>query len=360
MRSAFKGFAALLLLCACGNLSNEDIAFVEALPRNADLHVLVPVQSAQQACALGQASQWAVGARDTGDKLNAAVDAVLGIINAIRSSSPTSRKPDLRVWSFPDQKHPGVQMEASLLRVATQPGSDPAAQPWSFAIDARRDSGPFLEVLYAYFVGSEARTGQGVIAINFDNSRALQINGPTDPTGVMMRTRPVAVQLFLLGEPGRQRSLRLSFPGREREPLLAADRVHRHGCGESAHGGHHSVHDGDAGRVLGRDGVPHVRARSAEHHPDLPPIPSRVLPGAGQPVFLPDRALTASRQPPPYSAAPRFSETRPTRLRGVGPAWALAGRRAASAAGPGRAACPARPARRQAGGHARRSRWPTR
>ncbi|HEX9573438.1 MAG TPA: hypothetical protein VF994_05040, partial [Myxococcales bacterium] len=186
MRSAFKGFAALLLLCACGNLSNEDIAFVEALPRNADLHVLVPVQSAQQACALGQASQWAVGARDTGDKLNAAVDAVLGIINAIRSSSPTSRKPDLRVWSFPDQKHPGVQMEASLLRVATQPGSDPAAQPWSFAIDARRDSGPFLEVLYAYFVGSEARTGQGVIAINFDNSRALQINGPTDPTGVMM------------------------------------------------------------------------------------------------------------------------------------------------------------------------------
>ncbi len=180
------GLAALLLLCACGNLSNEDIAFVEALPRKNDLHVSVPVQSAQPACALGEASQWAVGARDTGDKLNAAVDAVLGIINAIRSSSPTSRKPDLRVWSFPDQKHPGVQMEASLLRVATQPGSDPATQPWSFAIDAQRDSGPFLEVLYAYFVGSDARTGQGVIAINFDNSRALQINGPTDPTGVMM------------------------------------------------------------------------------------------------------------------------------------------------------------------------------
>jgi len=173
-------------LTACGNLSNEDIAFVEALPRKGDLHVQVPVQSAQPACALGEASQWAVGARDTGNKLNAAVDAVLGIIDAIRGSSPTSRRPDLRVWSFPDQKHPGVQMEASLLRVPTQPGSDPAAQPWSFAIDARRDGGPFLEILYAYFVGADARTGQGVIAINFDNSRALQINGPTDPTGVMM------------------------------------------------------------------------------------------------------------------------------------------------------------------------------
>ena len=186
MPSGFKALAGVLLLTACGNLSNEDIAFVEALPRTGDLHVRVPVQSAQPACALGEASQWAVGARDTGDKLNAAVDAVLGIIDAIRASSPTSRKPDLRVWSFPDQKHPGVRIEASLLRVATQPGSDPAAQPWSFAIDARRDGGPFLEILYAYFVGAEARSGQGVIAINFDDTRALQINGPTDPTGVMM------------------------------------------------------------------------------------------------------------------------------------------------------------------------------
>ncbi|MFL5311846.1 MAG: hypothetical protein ACJ79H_15530 [Myxococcales bacterium] len=173
-------------MSACGNLSNEDIAFVEALPRTGDLHVRVPAQSAQPACALGEASQWAVGARETGDKLNAAVDAVLGVIDAIRTSSPTSRKPDLRVWSFPDQKHPGVQIEASLLRVATQPGSDPSAQPWSFAIDARRGGGAFQEILYAYFVGADARSGQGVIAVNFDASRALQINGPNDPTGVMM------------------------------------------------------------------------------------------------------------------------------------------------------------------------------
>jgi hypothetical protein len=203
MRSALAG---LLLLTACGNLSNEDIAFAEALPRKNDLHVRVPVQAAQPACALGEASQWVVGARDTGDKLNAAVDAVLGVIDAIRSSSPTSRRPDLRVWSFPDQKHPGVQLEASLLRVATQPGSDPAAQPWSFAIDARRGGGSFLEILYAYFVGANARAGQGVIAINFDNSRALQINGPTDPTGIMMI-------YYYLGGPPRTLRIELGATG---------------------------------------------------------------------------------------------------------------------------------------------------
>jgi len=78
-----------------------------------------------------------------------------------------------------------VQMEASLLRVSTPPGSDPAAQPWSFAIDARRGNGPFLEILYAYFVGADARSGQGLISIDFDTSRALQISKPTDPTGIM-------------------------------------------------------------------------------------------------------------------------------------------------------------------------------
>ena len=186
MRSAGKALAALFLLTACGNLSNEDIAFAEALPRTSDLHVSVPVQTAQPACSLGEASQWVVGARDTGNKLNAAVDAVLGIVDAIRSATPTSRQPDLRVWSFPDQRHPGVQIEASLLRVATPPGSDPAKQPWSFAIDARRGSGPFVEILYAYFVGGNARAGQGLVGIEFDNSRALQINNPNDPTGVMM------------------------------------------------------------------------------------------------------------------------------------------------------------------------------
>ena len=186
---------AALALCACGNLSNDDIAFAEALPRTNDLHVQIPAQSAQSTasalsaqsvCALGAAQQWLLGARDTGDKLNVAVDAVLGIIDAIRRTAPTSRKPDLRVWSFPDSKHPGVQIEASLLRVAAAPAeSDPAQQPWSFAIDARRGSGPWLEILYAYFIGADARRGLGEISINFDNSRALQINGPSDPPGTM-------------------------------------------------------------------------------------------------------------------------------------------------------------------------------
>lgn len=191
MRSACSALLLALALCACGNLSNEDIAFAEALPRTGDLHVQIPPQppaasSALSTCTLGQAQQWVLGARDTGDKLNSAVDALLGIIDAIRHASPTSRKPNLRIWSFPDSKHPGVQIEASMLRVAQPAGATPAQQPWSFAIDASRGGGPYLEIVYAYFVGSEARTGLGEVTINFDNSRTLQINGPNDPPGSML------------------------------------------------------------------------------------------------------------------------------------------------------------------------------
>jgi hypothetical protein len=191
MRSACSALVALAL-CGCGNLSNEDVVFAEALPRTGDLHVQLPPQttaasqSALTMCSLGQPQEWVVGARDTGTKLNAAVDAVLGIIEAIRHATPTSRKPDMRIWSFPDSKHPGVQMEASLLRVAQPPGTPAEQQPWSFAIDASRSGGPYLEVLYAYFIGSNARAGLGEITINFDNLRALQINGPTDPPGTLV------------------------------------------------------------------------------------------------------------------------------------------------------------------------------
>jgi hypothetical protein len=184
MRSASKLAALLALLCACGNLSNEDIAFIEALPKSSDLHLSVPVQAALStppACALGDASQW-TAARDIGDKLNAGVDGVLAMVDAIRLVTPTRRAPDLRVWGpFPDKNHPGVEFEVSILRIPPPPGSGTFTQAWSYAFDARRNGGPYLEILYGVFLGAQASNGFGELQINFDNSRTLQINNPNDP-----------------------------------------------------------------------------------------------------------------------------------------------------------------------------------
>ena len=85
MRSACS---ALVLLCAvaCGNLSNEDVAFIEAIPQKDELHVVVPQgDTAQPACAIASADI-AISARTTGNAINSGVDGILGLVDAIRAA----------------------------------------------------------------------------------------------------------------------------------------------------------------------------------------------------------------------------------------------------------------------------------
>ena len=96
MRSVGKAAAALALLCGCGNLSNDDVAFLLAIPQKSQLHVSVPQGStSQNLCAIGAADVYA-SAKSTGDSLNAAVDAILALVDAIRRVTPTTRDDDSR------------------------------------------------------------------------------------------------------------------------------------------------------------------------------------------------------------------------------------------------------------------------
>ena len=115
MRSACK--ALLLLACACGNLSNEDVAFLEAIPQKQLLHVEVPQGSAAQTlCAIGSADVYA-SAKTIGQGLNGGVDAILSLVDAIRAVTPTSRDDDSRTWGpFDDKDHPGVKIQVVMVR----------------------------------------------------------------------------------------------------------------------------------------------------------------------------------------------------------------------------------------------------
>ena len=179
MRLAGKT-AALALLCACGNLSNEDIAFLEAIPQNQQLHVNLPQGStSQNLCAIGLADLYA-NAKSTGDSLNAGVDAILGLVDAIRRVTPTSRDDDSRTWGpFPDHDHPGVQIQAVMFREL-----DATLTPWrwTFTISASRPPGGWLPILEGEFFRAEASSGIGRITLHFENSATLQINKATDPT----------------------------------------------------------------------------------------------------------------------------------------------------------------------------------
>lgn len=169
---------ALLLCCACGNLSNQDLAFLEAIPQKDQLQVVVPANSAQPACALGTADVW-VSAKSTGDNINAGVDGILALVDAIRGIPPTARDPDSRRWGpFPDQKHPGIETQVTMSRELDATGT-----PWRWIYDiaSRKPPGNFLPILEGEFFGAQARSGIGRMVVHFENAVTLGTNKPTDP-----------------------------------------------------------------------------------------------------------------------------------------------------------------------------------
>jgi hypothetical protein len=173
-------FLPPLMLGACGNLSNEDIAFLVAIPQKQQLHVAVPQGSASQnLCLLGTADIYG-SARSTGANLNAVVDAILGLVDAIRRATPTTRDDDSRTWGpFPDNDHPGVLVQAVMFREL-----DATLTPWrwTFTISASRPPGGWLPILEGEFFRAQASSGIGRITLHFENSRTLAMNKPDDPT----------------------------------------------------------------------------------------------------------------------------------------------------------------------------------
>jgi hypothetical protein len=176
MRSAIS---ALLLLCACGTLSNEDVAFREALPQKETLHVQVQqANAAKVACAIGTADFW-ISAKATGDNINAGVDGIVGLVEAISAVTPTTRDTDQRTWGpFADKDHAGVDDVVTMYRELDAKG---VPWRWIYTIAARRKPGAFVPILEGEFFGAQARNGIGRLTLHFENSWALQINNATDP-----------------------------------------------------------------------------------------------------------------------------------------------------------------------------------
>src|SRR5581483_3559779 len=75
----------------CGNYSNEDLEFMQALPEKSDLSADVPTRSA---VVLANTAELYRMTRDVVVIFNGVVDSFLTLIDAIRSYSPTTRMPD--------------------------------------------------------------------------------------------------------------------------------------------------------------------------------------------------------------------------------------------------------------------------
>lgn len=178
--------SALVLACACGNLSNEDLAFLSALPQKGQLRVDVPQGTVAQALCgpgtYGDADSWN-HSRATGDALNAGVDSIVALVETVRHATPTARGIDDRTWGpFPDKDHPGVE-----LRIVMQRELDANDLPWRFlyTFEARRPPAAPLPILTGEFYGVTAAGGIGKLVLRFDNLSQLGMTKPTDPVTPM-------------------------------------------------------------------------------------------------------------------------------------------------------------------------------
>jgi hypothetical protein len=84
------------LAAACGNYSNEDLEFMNALPKQGELSVDIPARSS--AVTLLEEAELARTTHKTTRDLNGLTATLVGLVDLIRSYPPTSRTRDSRVW----------------------------------------------------------------------------------------------------------------------------------------------------------------------------------------------------------------------------------------------------------------------
>jgi hypothetical protein len=182
MRSrAYAPALAALALAGCGNWSNDDVAFVQALPRAEHVQAVLPAGSGSAICAApGESEVW-TSARTTGNAFNALVDFMITFVDTVRTIEPTHRSANARSWGpFDDQKHPGFEVLIEMSR-----SEEDGVTKYEYTFKAGRKGSDLTSVLHGEFVGLTARTGHGSFALHFAELRSLGIddNPDSDPVG---------------------------------------------------------------------------------------------------------------------------------------------------------------------------------
>jgi hypothetical protein len=185
-----RTLAIALLACAlgagCGNYSNEDLEFMAAVPTTNELAVELP-------SALNTATEAELAGRthDAIGTVNQAAKNVLGLIDAVRTYTPSSRTSDSRTWGpFADQNNPGWQWELIVTR-------DPTGTTFAYTLQASNDAAaigwvPFLTG--SFDAAGGARQGNGQVTANFAALAAAQF--PLDAKTAALADITISYQNF--------------------------------------------------------------------------------------------------------------------------------------------------------------------
>jgi hypothetical protein len=175
----------LALAAGCGNYSNEDLEFMNAMPAREDLSADVPARSA---LTQGMEAELAKATHDVSKTFNAMLFQILGGVDLIRSFQPSERAPNSRTWGpVPQDRVPGWRWHF----VVTRDAQDPTT--FTYALELQRNTDPgdvWVRFLNGTFTSTQgARRGVGSFTMQTDDLRAA--NYPNDVEGRKIKSLKV-------------------------------------------------------------------------------------------------------------------------------------------------------------------------
>jgi hypothetical protein len=220
-----------LAAAGCGNYSNEDLEYMNALPENSDLRANIPPVTG--AVELANEAPLARDTHDTTRGFNGLLVALVDIVDYVRSFPPTARTATSRTWGpFRNDPAKMKNLDWSTRMIVWRDDVHPDSQ-FDYEIDVHKDGNGDLDwptLIQGWFqVGHTARRGVGHVELVTAAARAegldltdlqmldhLEIDYDTfdDPISVTMHitelptpgsTDPAATATFVYkGNPGGQ------------------------------------------------------------------------------------------------------------------------------------------------------------
>ncbi|HEY2904111.1 MAG TPA: hypothetical protein VGL59_26215 [Polyangia bacterium] len=159
---------------ACGNYSNEDLAYMSVVPQSEELESNLP--AAQGAEQIAGAAELYKTTHNVSDTLNGILGKFLVLIETVRAYTPTSRTPTSRTWGpYPSLEHPGWLAEMEINRDPVMP--DEKFDYWFGFVPATAPHGDPIHVLDGSFqLGMSVREGHGTLNVATAASRAAGID----------------------------------------------------------------------------------------------------------------------------------------------------------------------------------------
>ncbi len=173
---------ALALAAGCGNYSNEDLEFMNAMPARSELSADIPARSA---LTVGNEAELAKSTHNVAKTFNGMLFEILGSVDLIRSFPPSQRGHNSRTWGpVPQEKRPGWQWHFVVARDAANP------MTFAYALQLQRTTDPddvWIRFLDGEFTSSKsARRGVGWFTMQTDDLRKADY--PFDADGAKIQS----------------------------------------------------------------------------------------------------------------------------------------------------------------------------